>query len=69
MTDPPMMTLAAMTNSALLPRAVHVAGQQFVRTDTGKPIVLSGPNVVVKVFLRNFGHVGRSRGALDRHTA
>ena len=31
-----------------LPRRVHIQGQHFINTATNQPIVLSGPNVVVK---------------------
>lgn len=33
---------------ASIPRFVRISGQQFVVSETLKPIVLSGPNVVVK---------------------
>ena len=42
-----VMTMARLSQGAPPPRAVHVDGQQFALA-TGEPIILVGPNVVVK---------------------
>ena len=40
--------LLLVLNAASVPRNVHIKDQQFILTKTGAPIVLGGPNVVVK---------------------
>ena len=34
--------------AVLVPRSVHISGKQFVLTETKQPVVMHGPNVVVK---------------------
>jgi len=34
--------------AALVPRNVRIDGKQFVLSETGEPVVLAGPNVVIK---------------------
>ena len=40
--------LAVATGGAAVPRSVRISDQQFILAASGKPIVMSGPNVVVK---------------------
>ena len=40
--------LGSAAATDLLPRNVRISGTQFVNTLSGAPVVLSGPNVVVK---------------------
>ena len=43
-----LLLLSAAALAAPAPRNVRVSGKQFVLTATNKPIILNGPNVVVK---------------------
>ena len=43
-----LSTLLVCSAQPSAPRLVRISGTQFVSTSTGQPIVLAGPNVVVK---------------------
>ena len=43
-----VLGFAALGHATPVPRNVHIEDQEFVRTDDGSAIVMSGPNVVVK---------------------
>jgi hypothetical protein len=43
-----LLTALSAAGAASQPRAVYIKDQQFIQTSTNLPIVLTGPNVVVK---------------------